>query len=180
MRRLVGLVAATLILGAAAVATSDVPAQACSCVQISDQESLESADVVFEGVATSRSESSGGEHTGSYVWTFDVDRLFKGQVTDPQDVSAGASGSSCGVSFELQTAYRVYASRSESSSLTTHLCSATTKLANIPPTTATPSIAALQRTRSTSAGGATLVAVAMLAAVLGAGLGAALMRRRLQ
>jgi len=111
------------------------PAFACSCASSTPEEALTRSDAVFSGKVIARHDPKAGARLRStadpIVWTFAVDRVFKGKVATQQKVISPASDASCGIAFKLGTRYQVYARRS-GKNLTTFLCSGTRQLLNLP------------------------------------------------
>jgi hypothetical protein len=106
------------------------PCFACSCVESTDQEHYERADVVFTGKATDRHDPSSGSPQGSadpIHWTFDVDAVQKGRTDDPVVVETSRDEASCGVAFDVGRRYQVYATNT-GEYLHTDLCSGTREL----------------------------------------------------
>jgi len=100
------------------------PAIACSALPETptEQQFLDQADVVFEGVAlSSRNPNIGAriQSSGDPVfYTFAADRVLKGPVSSQPVVATAAGGASCGDTFTLGARYRIYA-RNVSGTLTT-------------------------------------------------------------
>lgn len=129
------LVRAAAVLGvvALAVLAAVPPAGACSIpLPPSDQQLLDQADLVFEGVALA---SQDANTTASILssadpvtWTFSVERVVKGSAAATQQVTTARSGASCGFAFLAGHRYRVYA-RAGASGFSTSLGSGTRELA---------------------------------------------------
>lgn len=111
-----GVVGAIGFLGAA-------PASACSCGGAAspptESGAITQADAVFTGTVIERHDDNPPTSTpegpayssGRTIrWVVDVDSVQKGQVTDPQDVLSAADEATCGYTFRLGTAYRIFAS----------------------------------------------------------------------
>jgi hypothetical protein len=113
------------------------PAFACNCVSPNPthEEALTRSDAVFSGKVIARHDPKAGARLRSgadpIVWTFAVDRVFKGKVAKQQKVISPAFEGSCGIEFKLGTRYQVYARRS-GKNLTTRLCYGTKQLLNLP------------------------------------------------
>lgn len=80
------------------------PAQACDCSVGTMQQRLKWSDAVFTGEIVDRSdgrlaESGPVDVIGSFTYTIEVDRVYKGEVAEVQQLVAGKSGASCGVVF---------------------------------------------------------------------------------
>ena len=109
-----------MLLALGALLAGGSPAYACSCVYPADApELVDLADVVFSGrvvedrvVARSR------------FLTFDVDRVYKGEVADRQRVRTSAQSSACGLSLEGADRFVVHG-RGSAANLTSSLCDGT-------------------------------------------------------
>jgi hypothetical protein len=81
------------------------PAAACSCMSVSDEVALEQADAAFTGEVLSAPTppvSTPWSSTDPGVWTFAVDRVYKGTVAPQQEVVSAISGASCGLELPTQ------------------------------------------------------------------------------
>lgn len=108
-------------------------AWACSCAGGTRAELFDRADHVFVGVvigaADPGADQEGPVSTGREItWTFDVDAVEKGDVTDPVDVGSAADGVSCGYVFSEGVRYRVYVHQARDGGLQTGLCSGNQEL----------------------------------------------------
>jgi hypothetical protein len=74
------------------------PAYACSCAAASEAEHFRDADAVFTGTLPGLppSEASGG---GRITITYDVTRVYKGEVAHLQQVATESQGTACGVNL---------------------------------------------------------------------------------
>src|SRR4051812_14384200 len=97
-------------LSALGLLTSPAPARACKCMVPTPALSREQASAVFEGRVTNIS-SEGAENGATNVVTFALVRTWKGLESD-EVVTVRTSGStaSCGIAFERNKSYLVYAS----------------------------------------------------------------------
>ena len=86
------------------------PAWACSCVSLTKAEQGAQAVAVFTGTAA-RIDEVGSRR----VVNFDVDTVYKGSVDPSIDVKTGRGGGDCGVEFEIDERYTVFASGSTDS-----------------------------------------------------------------
>jgi hypothetical protein len=143
-----------LLAPALAWVAGSQPAAACSCaapsVDGSQQEAVDTAnaDAVFVGRTLSRAEVPSPDPTpddpndGEVVFTFDVEFVHKGDVTDPVDVTTAANGGLCGADFDVGSSYKVFARRDEDG-LVTGLCSGNrlASEADLLPVTATTAVA---------------------------------------
>jgi hypothetical protein len=102
------VLAAVIVIGAA------TPAGACSCAPTDDVTAFGEADAVFVGTLDRFYEprSTGGEHVA--VAVFAVDTVYKGTVTERQAVATPGDSAACGLTFEPDTQYVVFASSSSS------------------------------------------------------------------
>ena len=71
------------------------PAFACSCAEMDVESSLPEADGAFVGTYIDRSGIGGG----SVAYTFDVERVVKGDFGPTAVVRTSADGASCGLEF---------------------------------------------------------------------------------
>ena len=127
------------------------PASACTCLEPPSVEASRAAAVaVFTGVPRAIA-SAAPEHPGAVWVTFDVAAVWKGAVTPQYAVLTPESGATCGIDFDLDVEWLVYAfpSGNEADSPPfTHLCSRTAHAAGNPdfavlgPPVSTPSATA--------------------------------------
>jgi hypothetical protein len=118
--RVVSAALATLVLGAALVPVLAGPAQACSCVGMTDAQAYEQADAVFAGRVESVTEpaglfgvvSSGDPVTATLV----VDTVYKGSVYERMPVTTAYSSASCGADFVQGVEYAVFGTYGSSGS----------------------------------------------------------------
>jgi len=111
MHRLIVLVLlAVSVLVVPAVVASRV--QACSCMEPWDNRSLSGSTVVFAGAVTGYEEIGDPLRPGdgAAVWTFAVDRVFKGTVQATVLVKSSIGGASCGLEIPRQGSALVFAS----------------------------------------------------------------------
>jgi hypothetical protein len=123
--RLVRSLVAMAIVGLVSVVPVST-ALACSCAQASTVESLGFADVAFIGTAVAAEAPRPGEviSTADPIhYSFAVDTVFKGALTDAEIVAATAmDGASCGTSFGIDERWLVFANVSDGE-VWTGLCS---------------------------------------------------------
>lgn len=120
--------ALALAVGPALGAIAVPSATACSCVAITSAQAFASADVVFTGIAISRTPTPPEPvfpTPDPVLWAFEVESVAKGVVGDTVRVEAALGSASCGFEFRVGTRYSVFAIRHEGR-LTTGLCSGTT------------------------------------------------------
>jgi hypothetical protein len=122
----------TLVMIAALTVAAESEAFACSCMMSGPPcQAAWTADVVFAGTVASMSpiddESLGAPYQSMLV-KFNVERGFVNATAGPVEIVTGMS-SSCGYSFKAGGKYLVYASKTESSRLTTSICSRTRPIA---------------------------------------------------
>lgn len=136
------LVATVVVaLGVTVVSFGAAPsAGACSCAASSDEEAMERADSVFSGtlvevIGPPRGELGSSRDPERFV--FDVEDVFKGEVTSTQTVVTPRSGASCGLELVGPGPFVVFAfddsqltSGAEEGELYSHLCSGTRALAD--------------------------------------------------
>jgi hypothetical protein len=86
-----------------------IAAHACSCVaDITPKETYSHADVVFVGTVQSvKEKASWGKEFREVA--FDVQTIWKGEITGDTTVVTGAGGGDCGFDFEEGETYFVYA-----------------------------------------------------------------------
>ncbi len=116
-------VAALAVLLLAVALTWLVPrgARACSCVMPPPPEqALDDADAVFEARPFSMSNDSMRAR-----YSFEVDRVWKGDVPPRVEISTALHSATCGRSYQIGTQYVIYARRGPNGELTDHLCTRT-------------------------------------------------------
>lgn len=112
MRRIVrGCLVLVVLLVGTFVTTGT--AQACSCAAGSKAQHFKGADAVFYGKIVERSgqrwiDYGNASGPGSFTYTVEVDRVFKGEVAETQKFVAGTQGSACGVVFPKDGSILVY------------------------------------------------------------------------
>jgi hypothetical protein len=103
------------------------PALACSCVPFTKPQLVDNAAVIFTGVVTgvSRQFSLGIPCSVSsadpVTFSFDVETVYKGDVTKTTNVTTVVGGASCGYEFVGGKRYTVFAT-SSNARLETNLC----------------------------------------------------------
>lgn len=114
----VALVGAFMVLSATS-------ASACTCVAITDDEAFPASNVVFAGTVVEKREPEGRPVPGDpevravssadpATWVFAVERVYKGEVGDTQEVLSPAFGASCGLELGPPgTRALVFASRGD-------------------------------------------------------------------
>jgi len=115
----IGLVTAMGVLVRAA------PACACSCRELTQEEALALADVVFAGTVTDVHSSATGPIYSSadpVTVTFEVDTVQKGDVPASVQVQTVVSEISCGYEFRERSRYLVYVHVDQAGQWTTGLC----------------------------------------------------------
>jgi len=97
-------------------------AAACSCVEVSAEDAFASHAAVFEGrVVEVR---GAADPAGATVAVLEVVQGWKGMELERVEVSTPASSSMCGISFEPETSWLIYADRA-GDAFTTDLCQRT-------------------------------------------------------
>lgn len=117
----VGLVAVLAVAGFFVVGPAAGPAVACDCGGLSDADAFDRADAVFVGEVAGYEPPGDAEVMSSADparWTFEVEAVYKGEVTATQTVVSEWSGASCGLEIPRTGEFVVFASRSGSFSLT--------------------------------------------------------------
>jgi hypothetical protein len=112
MRR-IGQAGVVVVLLLAAIVVPTTAAQACSCAMGTPQQLENWAGAVFTGEIVDRTgarmvKSGQAYAPGSFTYTIEVDRVFKGSVTEVQKVVAGTDGAACGVVFPKEGPILVY------------------------------------------------------------------------
>lgn len=105
------------------------PAYACSCIQSTEQENYERADVVFKGILDDVKATK--SQFGEQVFTFTPSKTYKGATTKPQQVSSAGNSAACGVNLSGSGPFLVFAHKAEGDAkapLTTSLCSGTREI----------------------------------------------------
>jgi len=88
------------------------PALACSCAGVEDDAGYAGrADAVFTGRLVDRAEQSGGigSSTDPATLTFEVFAVYKGEVSQPQQVVTAVSGASCGLELSGEGPHLIFA-----------------------------------------------------------------------
>lgn len=114
--RSLGAGAVAVIMGAAVllVGPSAGPAQACSCMATTDQQSFDAADAVFRGNVVGYQPPPPKEIMSSgdpAVWTFAVTEVYKGDVAPSQAVISAVSSATCGIGLPHQGEFLVFVNR---------------------------------------------------------------------
>lgn len=97
-RRVLGFVLFSLMVSGLVVGSGLRPAAACSCVDSTLAEYADDVTLAFTGEQTSRVVIDEAQDNGA-VLTFDVDRVFRGDVGETISVRTHAQGSACGMDF---------------------------------------------------------------------------------
>lgn len=127
-----------LVFGVSQIVVAS-PAGACSCVGFSDAEAFDVADVVFVGelvdyTAPKQMKTS----ADAAIWTFAVEKVFKGEAAQTQLISSPVSGASCGLEIPHEGTFLVFATtedefggeRGDDSLLYANLCGGTRAATN--------------------------------------------------
>lgn len=108
------------------------PAIACSCATQNSNEHFERANVIFTGKVISQGapkiEDWFDQAAPSVRSTFEVDQVFKGNIVKQQQIVSLQMESACGIRFQLNERYQVFARRI-GDTLVTDSCSGTKGLA---------------------------------------------------
>jgi hypothetical protein len=137
----------------AAVAVAVHPALACSCVAMTPEEALAQADVAFVGTVAEAPPMpapapakprvdpfpGGAPFGGEVPFTFIVEGVAKGDVSQPATVVGSFDSAACGMAFAPEERWLVFASL-DGEALRTGLCSGSVALApgEEPPVSLTP------------------------------------------
>lgn len=98
-----------VLIAPALVVLSATQALACSCVpQRPDPVALKDATAVFSGTVAEVEE---GVEIGfdRVTWTFAVEQVFKGDVSEMQEVTSHTQSAACGLVFDEEERYVVFA-----------------------------------------------------------------------
>lgn len=139
---LAGVAALLTLASAAGGLGAPSPVSACSLALPlpTEEEHLEQADLVFEGLAVSSRDPNAGASIISsgdpIFWTFLVEREIKGSTGPTQEVATARSGATCGFGFQAGVRYRVFASALNGVFMT-GLGSGTRLVSDVPQTTTT-------------------------------------------
>lgn len=121
MRRLAACAAAALLLALAAIWTVPARAYACSCAQVSDEDQVAAANVIFTG----RIDGDQSDQQTRTI-TFVVERIYKGDAGSRQVIATSASGASCGLEIGGAGTFLVFANHAdEPGELQANLCGGT-------------------------------------------------------
>ncbi|WP_164783339.1 hypothetical protein [Paenibacillus amylolyticus] len=98
---------------------------ACSCLESDAQKRLETYTTVFTGEVVKKGGSQIYRYNGVREYTFDVDSAWKGvSAKKMKIVGRGGGADSCGIEFEKNQSYLIFASLDERDNrLHTNLCS---------------------------------------------------------
>lgn len=98
---------------------------ACSCLESDAQKRLETYTTVFTGEVVKKGGSQIYRYNGVREYTFDVDSAWKGvSAKKMKIVGRGGGSDSCGIEFEKNQSYLIFASLDERDNrLHTNLCS---------------------------------------------------------
>lgn len=98
-----------VVLAASFVVMAATEALACSCVPPRpDHKAIKDASAVFTGtlIATEPGVEIGFDEV---TWTFAVDTVYKGDLTDSQDIRSPTQSAACGLTFKEEKRYAVFA-----------------------------------------------------------------------
>lgn len=111
------------VIAGLAVWSIESAARACSCLPPKPPaESADNAEAVFEATPTSKKP----EGTMAIRYTFEVTRVFKGDVGSEVSIVTANNSAACGRDYDVGTPYLVYASTHEQpDTLSDNLCSRT-------------------------------------------------------
>jgi hypothetical protein len=122
------LLLAGLLTAVGLVALTPATSYACSCAVADPEAYVDWADVVFTGTLTDVEPPPQHQVMSSMdpnTYTFDVDRVFEGEVGPTAEVQSAMSGASCGLEgMKAGRDYVVYATHHQGA-LTTGLCTGT-------------------------------------------------------
>lgn len=98
-------VVVAVLVGLTSLVVFATPAGACSCEAPSPKKAFDRSGAVFVGTVTEAPTFDGGSSAAPALSEFDVERVYKGDVSERQGVVTPISGASCG--FELSAGERV-------------------------------------------------------------------------
>ena len=133
LRRTLAVAAFASLMTVAAPATHVF---ACTCMQVTPELALASADAAWVGVVTA------ADGNDQVRYTFAVEQMVKGEVAIAISVLSPRSSAGCGMEFALAQRWRIFA-HTEEGQLRTGLCSGNELLAEgvpspVPPTAPPP------------------------------------------
>ncbi len=102
-------------------------ASACSCMEQTTAQAIESSAAIFEGRVVAIEPIEGGEGMGARRVRLDVVQTWRSADTEHVEVTTSASDASCGYPFEVEQSYLVYASE-EGGVMRVSLCSRTRRM----------------------------------------------------
>ena len=185
LRRLSVIVLGVVVAGMLMVVAPGT-ASACSCGISPLADRLSAADVVFIGTPKKGDKPEGDAVSSAdpVRWTFDVDTVHKGDVTQTVDVISALDSASCGIPFEVNRPYLVFGVLDDEA-ITAGLCGGTEQLSQIPAddlaslgSGATPAAQSATGTAGGSSGSLWGSLPIVVAAALVLGLGVVVMGRR--
>ena len=113
-----------LVLGGLALTVDASPAFACSCGDVTPESLLEHADVMFIGAPVRVVLEAEGPIGLVRLWEFDVETVYKGEVSQGLAVSGGSGGEgACEVPLTEAFGSHAFAAHWSSGHLSTSLCS---------------------------------------------------------
>lgn len=118
------------VLGALSLVVLGAPPSfACSCANVSTPEYVDGADAVFTGTVVDKQPPPKRpvmSSTDPVTYTLDVERTFKGDLSDPLPVLSAVSGASCGLEgVRVGGRYVVFAAQGRGGALWASLCGGT-------------------------------------------------------
>ena len=116
------------LIGLASFAQTN-EARACSCMKITPSEGLSSSYAVFTGEVMNLEPNEATKFGGVEI-TFQVKKVWKGDIGEKVQVRTAGSSAACGYNFVKGETYLVYASRDEADPMRVSLCSRTAPVAN--------------------------------------------------
>lgn len=115
-----------VLLAPALVVVGASSALACSCIPARpDPKAITDAAAVFSGTMVEADVAEPGFSPGT--WTFEVDAVYKGDIAETQAVTSHTQSAACGLEFEEQKRYVVFAYE-EAGDLQTNSCTNTRPL----------------------------------------------------
>ena len=146
LRRFVAIGGVVWLLSLVMIGVRAEPASACSCIggrtagdYLSEADAAFVGDVIATRLADPEFADQGNLRLGSLrmIFTFDVTEVRKGDVADRQEVVSWQDEAACGVNFQINRRFVVYARRGASvggaaDALSTSLCDGSSQLGGTP------------------------------------------------
>lgn len=83
---------------------------ACKCNQQNLKNEIDSANLIFQGIPIDKTQID-----SKMIYTFSVDKVWKGNKSDTIEIKTGLGGQDCGMIFEIGKSYVVFAKNGQTS-----------------------------------------------------------------